>query len=131
MLFLIATLLGGLSGLLAYRETASPSIQALGPVFGYILYAGLFVGATVALFGVFLPGERGSVFERAGLFLLSSMLVGFSLAVMIRSGTDATSVVLWAWAWAGAGLWRCQQIGKEIDEQQAARALLSSRRQER
>lgn len=127
ILMLIAAMLGGMFGLLSYDQVASPSVRALGEVFGYGLYGMLLVMSAITLFGIFfIKFEPGLFTERAGLFALALILFGYGLAVLVIAGTIGTGFLLFTWAFAAANIWRCHQLGDEIDQLQAARKLLSS-----
>lgn len=124
VLLLIAAFLLGIFGLVLFDKVATTTIRALPQWSGYLLYAGLTVGAGVSLVGVFWRSLIGSVIERTGLFSLGLFCLIYMAIVVINSGVRGLSFGLMMAAFGIANFVRVWQISHEIKETQALRAVL-------
>lgn len=120
-----AAFLIGVVGLAFFNQVATALVRALPHPFGHILYGGLAAGAAIALAGVFRRGILPALLERSGLTALAVFLLIYAVAVVVNSGLRGLAFSVFVGAFSLANLIRVRQIGREIDEYQAARVILT------
>lgn len=127
---LIAAAFGGVCGLLFFSTLASTTVRALPIPFGHVLYAGLAVGAGIALAGVFSKGLWGARTECIGLWFMSGHCAAYAVGIFAAAGPGGSLIIGFMVAFGAANLIRAVQIGNEIEQMEAARIVLGVRDRE-
>lgn len=110
---LIVFVLSGVSNLFNYDQSASNALRDLSPVYGYIYYAGLALGAAITLIGVFWPGLYGPLVERAGWLILAGLWAAFG-GLLFTFGWRGAQFALLFEGFAAGAMWRVVQIGRDL-----------------
>jgi hypothetical protein len=124
---LVACVLLGLAGLVAYGKVATTTIRGLPEPLGYLLYAGLLAGGVVALAGSFMPGLAGPLIERIGLASLGLLCVAYAVAVLAFFPTRGLSFAVFMLAFTAANVFRMRQISRELTELQAVEVVIGGK----
>ena len=127
VVLLIAGMILGVVGILAFDQVSSPTIRALTAPYGYVLYGGLACTSIVSLMGVFSRGVPGAVVERAGLVGMALLLIAYSGVVVGTSGFRGLSFVVFVGGFAIANIIRIVQIRAEIDQLRAMEVIIDGR----
>ncbi|WP_146231843.1 hypothetical protein [Lentzea atacamensis] len=120
MMLLLLILMAGFNGLSAAGRTGNTVLGSLSPPWLLMFYAGLLVGAGMAIVGVVLPGLKGPVVEAFGLGVFTLPLLGYGAAVFVATGwRGLLTAGSFAVVMSIANVWRMFQVRREF---RAARA---------
>lgn len=113
---LLVCLLSGIAGLIAPAHASSSLLGQLPELWLYAWNVVLIVGSALAVAGVFTQGMVGHLVERAGLFVLLTVLTGYGVALFGIAGLRATFFALMCLGVAGANYVRIRQINRDLKE---------------
>lgn len=116
ILFILAAVGFGIVGFLNPNRYApvGTSLRELGLTAATWWFLGLFVGGLTCLTGLLRPTVLGRGIERAGLVLLSGLMLGFVSAVLWNSGPKGLGFAVFVGAFAIANLFRLRRLGREV-----------------
>ncbi len=114
LLFLLAAVVYGIAGFLNTDRYATNSLRELGLIAANYWFLGLVVGAATCLVGLLRPTVLGRGIERAGLILLSGLMLGFASAVLWNSGPKGLGFAVFVGAFSMANLFRLRRLGREV-----------------
>lgn len=77
-------------------------------------FLGLIVGSITCIVGLIRPTILGRGIEKAGLLLLSGLMLGFASAVLWNSGPRGLGFVVFVGALGLANLIRLVRLGREV-----------------
>lgn len=121
VLLMAACLISGVSGLIPHEQRSI--IDQLADGGARIWYAGLVVGGTIVLAGLFLQLPTSLLVERVGLLLLTGLFVGYGVGVYLLLGSDQVRVggviTIACGVACGARAW---QIGRDLSRLRRALA---------
>lgn len=108
--------LSGMTGSLWYDTLADDSIRAYPGVGGRVFLALMVVGSGTALIGVFQRSLTGMRLERAGLWLLVSLCLSFTVWTPFAVGWEGLGMVLFfGLLVAGPGFYVARRLTRLID----------------
>lgn len=123
---LIFSVASGIGNLAFYNQAATTTVRSMPSPLGYVYYAGIILGASVTLAGIFWRGLTGPLLERSGWFMSAGLFVSYGAIAIAISGPRAlfTACILFGFAF-GSGA-RIVQIGRELKKVTAAASLSNS-----
>lgn len=112
---LLASLLTGVFGLFSSSsgQTVS-SIDRILPGYGWVWYAGISLGALVALVSIFMSIPSSLLWERIGLSILATFFIGFAFAAITFAGAPGLRSSLFVLAFGLGALFRARQITQDL-----------------
>jgi hypothetical protein len=114
LLFLVGAMVFGIAGFLNPNRFATNSLRDLGMTAATYWFLGLIVGSLTCLVGLIRPTVLGRGIERAGLLLLSGLMLGFASAVFWNSGPRGLGFAVFVGAFGIANLIRLLRLGREV-----------------
>jgi hypothetical protein len=124
--WLATLLLWGVAGAISFENIASPSIKALGPFMGIVLYAGLAIWSLVALVGVYWRKNNalGAIIEQVGLTGLSVFGITYAIIILGVAGKAGAGFGVLMGGLSIANLVRVWQIQRYLKLAALARTIL-------
>lgn len=113
-------------GLIAKDTVSGTAILTLSDPLAYAFYSVMWIGATIALAGLFLPfkGVKGPLVERSGLLLLAAVWYGYGGLALATSGLKALGFAFVVLGFATANVYRAVvRIPEEIKAVAGAAAI--------
>lgn len=114
ILFLVGCMVFGIAGFFNPTRYATNSLRELGMTAATCWFLGLIVGSITCIVGLIRPTILGRGIEKAGLLLLSGLMLGFASAVLWNSGPRGLGFVVFVGALGLANLIRLVRLGREV-----------------